>query len=1802
MLCGSSQEDSQAPLLQREGHQPTPALSPAFNSQSLALAGGIQLNESFTDVRSSQGAPEGAPEGAPSIQAASSTPPKRARPSGVRDRVAQGFRILHAESKSTRSSSCRAARAFYSTGLDSMAAAVAAASAATATTAAAAAAGAEPAEKELTRCDVKGRQEPSCSRFWLRPSEFSLLAELRARAREATATQIEGAAQAAAAAFTKHRAALPSCAAEGASSRAEERLNPAIADCSPSHHPSPHSPPEWRQPSTRGERGPPSGDAAQCATEGSQADRGCTPVVVLGAPEVELGTWVEAESQEGPQGVPWRVYSLEAAPDLSAASSASSEASASMQQHETATAEEEEDVDSLPPTQKTQDDAASADNNPPPPGDAPAVEQVTGSLDSGASAARPRVAPPVSGACTPDEAPSTEKASVADGCSDAADGGRVSAGQMNGRQCELAASEAALQQAAHVSAAAAAGSQAAVGAEPAAAAAELSDGSKESGSGPPALDASYPSSFSCEASPEGVEEFQEDTAPTGSAEAAIHPAAAEVALPAAVPTLTAAAPAAAAATIAAAAAAAAAAIAAGPSGARSAPSDGVASPYATTPRRGYPPGGSGSRGGPSGGPPTPLSASSSGSRRGRLKSTARLAASSLSRAAVEATARRFSRLPLGGEAGGGPPLESGSSSAASKRRRREGLASEGAQARACSLGSSNRSNSSEELARLAAPGGDASEGLNRVKRERLPPRVQQQQQQQQQQQLLPLQHQQSQATQQRARLLDASLSGEAEAAADSAASEGLTAACKVEEGVASTESEESLALAGNEIQTVRQGISGGTSRQPLRAPRLVEVGQLKEVLTRGLYGFQVEGLLWMLEREGRLPACVSSQVDLGRPDVQLSSFAESSAFEGGGVLADEPGLGKTLQMISLIAATAQMQRVHAAAAPQQQTEQLEGEEGESRSLVLMPASLVAQWEAEIHRTCGLKLGVLNVPRRLKETGAVLSPSALNGVQVVLVSYEALLSVSCLCRPSRLLRETHGRHCSQQQAARKPVAALQDGLEEDPVFALRASSDDSDSEMRQQCSTEELPWFAARTPVCSPRTSCCLSEWDSASSPSSVQSAFRKKLRVHPSTPDAHTPQSTRSAVPARLRGTQMEPASPNATSAPQTPHRSSVALWGPRGFRCSCAHCFLVSFKWERLVLDEAHLVLRRRRLTSAIKALTARYRWALTATPDARTGDSERGPPDDSARLRPLLGLLGLDKAAGEGLGAASTAVQMQSQMCCAGLASHATYCGVRGGEGRGSKLLMRRTHADVKQREAAGMHLCRAAQALLQRMQIHVLARSPVLPNVELRFQMLSFASPHEAELYKKIEGMACGEQVASNEQEGTTPPITSLEWIVRLRQACLHSCLLGGETNWEGSKSHPTANGISPSSSQRGGTPKSPSTQLRRRLSFRSHGHEPGTPTQTAAARPKENACVSACELAGGAPPPRASTKTQAILSAVTRILNCNKRAKIVILSAFTSFLKVLEVHLADQLRLLNPTDLSVDSKLLKLTGETKIANRAKILRRFATDQNFSILLVSSLSASHGVDGLQVAGHLLICEPIMTPGRVRQVLGRVARIGQVGQQVSVQLFFDAEQPDEHGLCWRETAIGLLAFKTAEDGATIWFQFDSNGNGTRVVFDESGQAFYLEEDKLIPVLPLESDQPTEKEEYEQPAPPVHSLDQASQLTFGRGTTASQKELMTEPLTPNEPQTNADSDHNGLFSSGAHAINKDENLAERREGALRYNNTSDSKDASKLVVHKESPQNACKFGLNGSPSFASGVGARHEIAKKGSSDKRNDY
>ncbi|CDJ63058.1 hypothetical protein, conserved [Eimeria necatrix] len=109
--------------------------------------------------------------------------------------------------------------------------------------------------------------------------------------------------------------------------------------------------------------------------------------------------------------------------------------------------------------------------------------------------------------------------------------------------------------------------------------------------------------------------------------------------------------------------------------------------------------------------------------------------------------------------------------------------------------------------------------------------------------------------------------------------------------------------------------------------------------------------------------------------------------------------------------------------------------------------------------------------------------------------------------------------------------------------------------------------------------------------------------------------------------------------------------------------------------------------------------------------------------------------------------------------------------------------------------------------------------------------------------------------------------------------------------------------------------------------------------------------------------------------------------------------------------------------------------------------------------------------------------------------------------EQPGEHGLCWRQTEFGILAFKINEDGSKTWIRFDNDGNGTEVVFDEAGQAYYVDGETTIPVAPLDPSlhgpehDSLERSTAEAAEAPVT----VSQETFGRGAAASQVEMLTQ-------------------------------------------------------------------------------------------------
>lgn len=599
-------------------------------------------------------------------------------------------------------------------------------------------------------------------------------------------------------------------------------------------------------------------------------------------------------------------------------------------------------------------------------------------------------------------------------------------------------------------------------------------------------------------------------------------------------------------------------------------------------------------------------------------------------------------------------------------------------------------------------------------------------------------------------------------------------------------------------------------------------------------------------------------------------------------------------------------------------------------------------------------------------GSLLAPSVVQGAQVVLASYESLLSPGCLCRPLRRHREKHGRQQPQQQLQQgsKPPNLLHDdalaGQDEDPVFCVGSSSSgSSDVETRNPAGSHEPPWFSPRTPRSSPRNSGYACDLEDPNFGPSPHSAFHRKLNSGRNVP-VRTPESVSSGPRKGSSTSENHCAFPHPASAPHIPRRTAVALWGPRGPRCSCVRCFLVGLRWERLVLDEAHLVCRRRRLARAIKAISAPYRWGLTATPDSSVGSNA----DDPTSLWRLLGVLGVEVETEE-----KAKIVTIGKCCCASTPAEAACRGREADtEGHGTheaegerRFMLRRTHTDLKERHADGQRMCETARNVLRKMQIEVPIRRPFLPTVHITIQQLSFTFPREMETYRGVEETAT-RQLAFGGREGGVATVKPLEWVMRLRQACLHFSLVPGENIEEGNAPQSRPICLTDCVSGREDSPILPSVQRRRRLSLRSHGHRPEIQSQVGIEiLQHDQVCVSGRRPAATGSKPTQSTKTQAILFAVARILDGNSDAKIVILSAFTSFLALLESHLTEFFRARYTANLAVGSRMVKITGDTSVASRARIIRKFKVERNIHVLLVSALSASYGVDGLQAAGKL-------------------------------------------------------------------------------------------------------------------------------------------------------------------------------------------------------------------------------------------------
>ena len=120
------------------------------------------------------------------------------------------------------------------------------------------------------------------------------------------------------------------------------------------------------------------------------------------------------------------------------------------------------------------------------------------------------------------------------------------------------------------------------------------------------------------------------------------------------------------------------------------------------------------------------------------------------------------------------------------------------------------------------------------------------------------------------------------------------------------------------------------------------------------------------------PALAHSAVDLNPHQVEAAAFALSSLPTGGAVLADEVGLGKTIEAGLVLAQLAA--------------------EGKERALVLVPASLRNQWRDELRGKFGIEAAVVDGDRaRAAEKQGVANPFDTGGVVIASHAFAALRS-------------------------------------------------------------------------------------------------------------------------------------------------------------------------------------------------------------------------------------------------------------------------------------------------------------------------------------------------------------------------------------------------------------------------------------------------------------------------------------------------------------------------------------------------------------------------------------------------------------------------------------------------------------------------------------------------------------------------------------------------------------------------------------------------------------------------------------------
>jgi len=122
---------------------------------------------------------------------------------------------------------------------------------------------------------------------------------------------------------------------------------------------------------------------------------------------------------------------------------------------------------------------------------------------------------------------------------------------------------------------------------------------------------------------------------------------------------------------------------------------------------------------------------------------------------------------------------------------------------------------------------------------------------------------------------------------------------------------------------------------------------------------------------GLVPALAHSAVDLNPHQIEAAAFALASLPTGGAVLADEVGLGKTVEAGLVLAQLAA--------------------DGKGRALILVPASLRAQWRDELRSKFGLESEVIDGDRAraAEKLGLKTNPFDTGGIVIASHPFAAL---------------------------------------------------------------------------------------------------------------------------------------------------------------------------------------------------------------------------------------------------------------------------------------------------------------------------------------------------------------------------------------------------------------------------------------------------------------------------------------------------------------------------------------------------------------------------------------------------------------------------------------------------------------------------------------------------------------------------------------------------------------------------------------------------------------------------------------------